>query len=140
MRFLALALALGLAGAASAETAKPKFRWPILGEVHKAKDGRGVDIAAAEGEPVRAAADGEAIYASDELASFGKMIVLRHADDYVTTYAHLSEMMVSPGAKVKRGEVIGKAGHTGDVKGPVLHFELRQGSKTLAPAGFMAPR
>ena len=142
MRRAALALA-ALAAAPARLTPKPrrpKFRWPLIGELLKAKDGAGIDIAAREGEPVHAAGDGEVIYASDELASYGRMIVIRHADDYVTTYAHLSDMAAAKGDKVKRGQIIGKAGKTGDAKTPALHFELRKGDKSLAPVGYLSPR
>ena len=136
-----LALALILGGGAFAENAPlPKFRWPLIGKIEKSRDGRGVDIAAPLGEAVHAAADGEVLYASDELATFGRMIVIRHADDYVTTYAHLSDMTVTKGVKVKRGQIIGKSGKSGEAKRPELHFELRQGQTSLDPVGYLAPR
>ena len=138
---LAVALAAALLGCgALAKDAPPKFRWPLIGKLQKAADGRGVDIVAPEGEAVHAAGDGEVIYASDEIASYGKMIVIRHADDYVTTYAHLQDMAVTKGVQVKRGQIIGKSGKTGDVKQPELHFELRKGETSLAPVGYLSPR
>ena len=140
MRVVALATLIFAAGGALAEDAHPKFRWPLIGQVLKSPDGRGIEIAAPEGEPVHAAADGDVIYAGDELASFGKMIVVRHADDYVTAYAHLSEIAVAKGDKVKRSQIIGKSGRTGDAKAPALHFELRKGDKSLAPVGYLSPR
>ena len=138
---LAVALAAALLGCgALAKDAPPKFRWPLIGKLQKAADGRGVDIVAPEGEAVHAAGDGEVIYASDEIASYGKMIVIRHADDYVTTYAHLQDLAVTKGVQVKRGQIIGKSGKTGDVKQPELHFELRKGETSLAPVGYLSPR
>ena len=138
---LAVALSVALLGwGAWAKEPPPKFRWPLIGKLEKAKDGRGIDIVAPEGEAVHAAGDGEVIYASDEIASFGRMIVVRHADDYVTTYAHLQDMTVTKGVKVKRGQIIGKSGKTGDVKKPELHFELRKGDATLDPVGYLSPR
>ena len=97
----------GTAVSAQDKSAHPMFRWPLIGKVQKAKAG-GLDIAAPEGEAVHAAADGEVIYASDELKTFGRMIVIRHADEYVTAYAYLSEMAVAKGVKVKRGQIVGK--------------------------------
>jgi murein DD-endopeptidase MepM/ murein hydrolase activator NlpD len=117
----------------------PMFRWPIWGKAHKAKEG-GLDIPAPEGEAVHAAADGEVIFASDELQSFGQMIVIHHAGDYTTAYAHLKETTVAKGASVKRGQIIGKSGKTGDAKQPELHFELRKGTKNIDPAGYMTQR
>jgi murein DD-endopeptidase MepM/ murein hydrolase activator NlpD len=137
---LALALAVLTAGGAFAKEApRPKFRWPVIGQIDQAKDGRGVDIAVPVGEAVHAAADGTVIYASDEIASYGQMIVIRHAGDYVTTYAHLSDMAVTKGVAVKRGQIIGKTGRTGDVRRPELHFELRRGETELDPIGFLSP-
>ena len=138
-----LAAALGvalLAGGALAKDAPPKFRWPLIGKLEKAKDGRGIDIVAPEGEAVHAAGDGEVIYASDEIASYGRMIVIRHADDFVTTYAHLQDMAVTKGVKVKRGQIIAKSGKTGDASKPELHFELRKGATPLDPVGYLTPR
>lgn len=143
MRRTGLALAaviFAAGGALAAETPRPKFRWPVIGAVNPAPDGRGVDISIPEGEAVHAAADGQVIYASDEIASYGRMIVIRHAGDYVTTYAHLSGMAVAKGVAVKRGQIIGKTGRTGDASRPLLHFELRRGETQLDPIGFLSPR
>jgi murein DD-endopeptidase MepM/ murein hydrolase activator NlpD len=140
-RALALAAALfAAAGALAKDAPRPKFRWPVIGQIEQAKDGRGVDIAIPVGEAVHAAGDGVVIYASDEIASYGRMIVIRHTGDYVTTYAHLSEMAVTKGVAVKRGQIIGKTGKTGDARRPELHFELRRGETELDPIGFLSPR
>ena len=143
MRRAALALAVALVaagGAFAGDEQRPKFRWPLIGKIDQAKDGRGVDIAVPEGSAVHAAGDGTVIYASSELASYGQMIVIRHAGDYVTTYAHLSDMKVTKGVTVKRGEIIGKSGKSGGVARPVLHFELRKGETQLDPVRFLSPR
>ncbi len=137
----ALAALLLAAGAANGEDAgppggRPLFRWPLIGKVAKGSDGRGLDIVAPEGEPVHAAGDGIVLYAGDELKSFGKMIVIRHADDYATAYAYLSELTVDQGVKVKRGQIIGKSGKTGDAPRAELHFELRKGGSNVDPVGY----
>ena len=141
MRRLGLALAaFAVLAGAQAETERPKFRWPVIGHISKSPDGRGVEIGAPEGEAVHAAADGEVIYAGDEIASYGQMIVIRHAGDFVTAYAHLSALAVAKGAKVKRGDTIGKTGHSGDAKAAGLHFELRQNGAPIDPVGNLSPR
>ena len=138
---LALAAAVLMASGAFAKPGpRPKFRWPVIGQITQAKDGRGVDIAVPVGEAVHAAADGQVIYASNEIASYGQMIVIRHADNYVTAYAHLSAMAVTPGVAVKRGQIIGKTGKSGDARRPQLHFELRRGETELDPIGYLSPR
>ena len=140
MRRLALAAALLAASSAFATTTLPKFRWPVLGKAEPSPDKRGLDIEAPAGEAVHAGADGDVIYARDEIASFGKMVVLRHANGYVTTYAHLSEIAVAEGAAVKRGEILGKTGKTGEARQTGLYFELRLEKRTLDPVGYMSPR
>ena len=143
MRRTAAALAaavLAASGAFARETTRPKFRWPVIGQIDQANDGRGVDISVQQGQAVHAAADGQVIFASDEIATYGRMIVIRHADDYVTTYAHLSDMAVTKGVAVKRGQIIGTSGRTGEANRPMLHFELRRGQTELDPVGFLSPR
>ena len=141
MRRLALAAALLAATTAGfGKTTPPKFRWPVMGKAEKSEDGRGLDIAAPVGEAVHAGADGDVIYARDEIASFGKMVVVRHANGYVTAYAHLSEIEVKEGASVKRGDVLGKTGKTGEAKASGLYFELRLDSRPLDAASYLAPR
>ena len=140
MRRLALAAAFVAATAAFATTTPPKFRWPVMGKAEKSADGRGLDIAAPDGEAVHAGADGDVIYARDEIASFGKMVVVRHVSGYVTTYAHLSRIEAREGAAVKRGDVLGKTGHSGEAKASGLYFELRLDARPLDPVGYLAPR
>lgn len=140
MRRLAVAAALLAAATAFAKTTPPKFRWPVMGKSEKSADGRGIDITAPDGEVVHAGGDGQVIYARDEIASFGKMVVLRHASGYVTTYAHLSDIAVKEGAAVKRGDVLGKTGHSGEAKAAGVYFELRLDSRPLDPVGYLVPR
>ena len=139
MRRLVLAAALLAAAPAFAKTMPPKFRWPVMGKVEKSHDGRGIDIAAPEGEAVHVGGDGDVIYARDEIASFGKMVVVKHPSGYVTTYAHLSEIAVKEGVSVKRGDILGKAGHTGEAKASGVYFELRLNAQPLDPVGYLAP-
>ena len=89
---------------------------------------------------MHAGGDGEVIYARDEIASFGKMVVVKHPSGYATTYAHLSEIAVKEGAAVKRGDIIGKTGHSGEAKASGLYFELRLDARPLDPMGYLAPR
>ena len=86
----------------------------------------GIDLMAAYGSPVRAAAAGDIIFAS-RYYGYGNMVDIRHADGSVTRYAHLSRFATSvrPGTRVTAGQVIGAIGTTGRAHGPHLHFELR---------------
>ena len=143
--FLCAALLFGLTIPAFAQDATSgahnKFRWPLRGPIISVfTEGHdGIDIAAAVGEWVHAAADGVCIYAGDELKSYGKLVLIRHADGYVTAYADNSELEVKEGDEVKRGQIIAKSGDTGDVASPRLHFELRKDGKPIDPTKYLVP-
>jgi murein DD-endopeptidase MepM/ murein hydrolase activator NlpD len=118
----------------------PVFSWPAQGpvitrfgaEVEDRKSD-GIDIAVPEATPIKAADDGVVVYVGSALESYGNLVLVRHADDYVSVYAHAKALRVKPGDKVRRGEVIGESGRTGDVKEPRLHFEVRKGSIPVDP-------
>jgi murein DD-endopeptidase MepM/ murein hydrolase activator NlpD len=83
----------------------------------------GVDLAAAEGQHVYAAGPGTVVFAAAR-GGYGLHVEIRHADGVLTRYAHLSELDVAEGARVQKGDSVGRAGHTGRATGPHLHFEL----------------
>ena len=85
------------------------------------------------GTPVKATEDGVVAYAGDELQAYGNLILIRHANGWVSAYAHNSQLLVKQGQKVKRGQEIARAGNTGTVKQPLLHFELRKGDTPVDP-------
>ena len=141
---LGAVLLLGLTcGAFSqdASNAREKFRWPLRGPIISVfTEGHdGIDIAAAIGEWVRAAADGVCIYAGEDLKSYGKLVLIRHANGYVTAYADNSELEVKEGDTIKRGQIIAKAGASGEVKSPRLHFELRKDGQPVDPVKYLVP-
>ncbi len=120
------------------------FVWPVRGRVltrfGASKDGmrsEGINIAAPEGAPVRAAAEGVVAYAGNELKGYGNLVLIRHPGGWVTAYAHNSELMVKRGERVKRGQVIAKVGKTGSVKSAQLHFELRKGATPVDPMKYL---
>ncbi len=122
-----------------------KFIWPVDGPVissyGRKADGRsndGVNIKAAKGATVRAAENGVVAYAGNELAGYGNLVLIRHADKWMTAYAHLDGMIVAKGATVKRGQAIGTVGQTGSVDSPQLHFEVRRGTEALNPEPYLA--
>jgi murein DD-endopeptidase MepM/ murein hydrolase activator NlpD len=65
------------------------------------------------------------------------MVLLRHADGYMTAYGHNGEILVRKGQKVRRGQIISKVGSTGNVSVPQLHFEIRKGKAAVNPAKFI---
>ncbi len=94
----------------------------------------GVNIAASRGTPVRAAENGIVVYSGNALLGFGNMVLLRHANGYMTAYAHNEAISVSRGDTVRRGQVIATVGSTGNVASPQLHFEVRKGKRAIDPA------
>lgn len=92
----------------------------------------GVDLAAPRGTNVMAALNGEITFAERE-AGYGKLIIIKHANNLETKYAHLSYINVSAGDKIKAGSVIGKVGLTGNTSGPHLHFEVLKNGKHVDP-------
>ena len=123
----------------------PGMRWPVRGKIisgfgPKANGlkNEGINIAVPEGTSIRAAADGVVAYSGNELKGYGNLVLIRHEDGYVTAYAHASELFVKRGDTVKRGDVIAKAGQTGSVSSPQLHFEVRKGAVALDPMKFLS--
>jgi len=106
-------------------------RHPILGynRMHT-----GVDFAAPYGTPLKAAGDG-VISAAGWQGAYGKVVRIRHKDNYETVYAHMSRIptTIKPGAAVRQGQVIGFVGSTGRSTGPHAHFEVRLDGKPMNP-------
>ena len=114
--------------------ASDKLRWPVNGKIitgfGQRNDGThndGINLSVPQGTAVHAAESGVVAYAGSELKGYGNLVLLRHDNGWVTAYAHNDELMVKRGDKVQRGQVIAKAGRTGSVDQPQVHFELRQG-------------
>jgi murein DD-endopeptidase MepM/ murein hydrolase activator NlpD len=121
------------------------FIWPVRGKVissYGPKPGHlhndGINIAAPRGAAVAAAADGTVAYVGNDLASYGNLVLLRHANGLVTAYAHLDRVEVKRGDTVRRGQALGTVGSTGTVANPQLHFEVRRGIESLDPAKYLS--
>ena len=97
----------------------------------------GINIAAARGTPVAAAENGVVVYVGDELKGSGNLILVRHADRWMSAYAHLDKTSVTRGQVLKRGQTIGTVGSSGGVKTPQLHFELRRGTRAINPERYI---
>ncbi len=107
-------------------------RDPIYGT---AKFHEGLDFAAATGTPVFATADA-VVEVAERKSNYGNCIDLDHGYNYMTRYAHLSQILVKPGQHVKRGEMIGKVGSTGKSTGSHLHYEVRFKGEPQNPVNY----
>ena len=132
------------ASAPASEVASGRFRWPARGRViaafGKRPDGThndGINIAVPQGTEVHAAENGRVAYAGNELKGYGNLVLIRHDNGWVSAYAHADQILVKRDDVVKRGQVIARAGKTGTVDQPQLHFELRQGAKPVDPMPHM---
>ena len=96
----------------------------------------GLDIAAPKGTPIKAAAAGTVTFAGTK-GSYGKMVIISHADGVETYYAHCSTLKVSAGAKVSQGQVIAEVGSTGNSTGNHLHLEIRKNGTILNPQHYL---
>jgi hypothetical protein len=96
----------------------------------------GVDLAGARGAPVRAANDGEVVLVRDAYLS-GKSVVLWHGADVYTIYFHLDRIAVPAGAKVRRGQLVGRVGSTGRSTGPHLHWSVRVAGLYVDPESLL---
>jgi murein DD-endopeptidase MepM/ murein hydrolase activator NlpD len=96
----------------------------------------GIDLAAPEGTPIRAAAGGVVLYAGTQ-RGYGNLVILRHEDGLITIYAHNQKNLVREGDRLRTGEELGLVGRTGRATGPHCHFEVRQGTKPRDPLLFL---
>lgn len=97
----------------------------------------GINIKAPKGTAVRAAENGVIAYTGNEMSGYGNLILVKHADRYMTAYAHMDKMLVKKGDVVKAGQSIGTVGATGGVDSSQLHFEVRKGTEALNPDKFL---
>ena len=116
------------------------FAWPLRGRILIGFGPRGgglhndgINIAAPAGTPVRAAESGIVAYAGNELRGFGNLLLIRHAGNWMTAYAHSRVLLVRRGDRVRRGQTIARVGSTGNVSRPQLHFEIRKGDEAVNP-------
>ena len=116
-----------------------QFIWPVVGPISQyAHDGHvALDIAVPLGTPIKAADRGTVVMAGWSSVGYGFRVVIDHGIDYVTLYAHLSDIYVKPGQVVGKGQIIGVSGANGNVTGPHLHFELRDFGQLVDPLALL---
>jgi len=116
-------------------------RGPIVmgfGRTDNGRQNEGIDYAVPEGTDVRAAEDGVVAYAGDDSKGYGKLLLVRHSNGFITAYAYASELLVGTGDGVRRGQVIAKSGQTGSTPAPRLHFEIRRDTVPVDPLRYLS--
>jgi murein DD-endopeptidase MepM/ murein hydrolase activator NlpD len=103
---------------------------------HRARFHAGIDISGNTGDPVYAAADGTVTHAARD-GDHGNNILISHGNGITTHYSHLSKILVKPGDKVRKGDIIGKMGSTGRSTGPHLHYEVYVGGEHVDPKPYL---
>ncbi len=121
-------------------SANGRFAWPIRGAIvarygTQANGARldGIEIAGREGDAIAAAADGDVVYAGSDLAAYGTLVLVRHADNYVTAYGFARRALVREGQRVRAGQAIAELGSRGDGHARLL-FQVRHGAHAVDPA------
>ncbi len=137
----------GPSDAQVSQMGKGRFQWPLRGEILSdfgskpaGQRNDGINIQAEAGAAVRSAADGDVVYAGDQVPGFGNLVLIKHADGWVTAYGHLSRVDVKMQQKVTQGQQIGQAGSSGGVPEPQVHFEVRYAPNPLERARPVDPK
>jgi len=123
----------------AAAPATEGFIWPAKGKVIAAFEqtrGKGVDIDGRVGDPIVAAAKGKVTYVGSGIRGLGKLLIIQHSDEYLTVYAHTSQILVKEQQVVDRGQKIAEIG-TSDADRPMLHFQIRKLGRPLDPKQFL---
>ncbi len=124
-----------------AANTKIRWQWPKRGKVLSRFSGatglnKGVDIDGKLGESVTAAAAGVVVYSGSGLRGYGKLLIIKHSERFLSAYAHNSELLVKEGTHVQRGQRIAKVGSTGTTRNK-LHFEIRRDGKPVDPLRYL---
>jgi len=128
----------------SPQNAQLSWNWPANGTLLAKFSGpqalnTGIDISGKKGEPVLAAESGTVVYAGSGLRGYGKLIIVKHNENYLSAYAHNQELLVAEQESVKAGQKIAEIGSTGTDR-VKLHFEIRLNGKPVDPLRYLPKR
>lgn len=117
------------------------WRWPLEGKVIngfslKNPINKGIDIAGKSGDKVVAAADGVVVYAGGNLRGYGKLVIIKHSDNYLSAYGNNRRLLVKEGDKVSAGKAIARVGSSASDQ-EMLHFEIRRDGKPENPLSYL---
>ena len=128
-------------GLPSADGDKVDWTWPAKGKVTATftDAGKGIDITGTKGEAVLAAASGRVVYSGTGLRGYGKLVILKHNETWLSAYAHNEKLLVSEGDVVKKGQKIAEMGAS-DTDSVKLHFEIRKLGSPVDPLKLLPPQ
>lgn len=114
------------------------WAWPVSGKVISrfTEASKGIDISGRMGQPVYASAPGKVVYAGSGLRGYGKLVIIKHNNAYLSAYAHNREILVKEGQTVAKGQQIAEMGNT-DADQVKLHFEIRRYGKPVDPLKYL---
>ncbi|MFN5880513.1 MAG: murein hydrolase activator EnvC family protein, partial [Burkholderiales bacterium] len=117
------------------------FAWPVPGRMLQGytETGKGIALSGNTGEPVFAAAEGRVIFSGSGPRGYGNLIIVKHANELLSVYAHNSKLLVKEGQSVARGDRIAELGDSGGST-PRLHFEIRRQGKPVDPLPYLPRR
>jgi lipoprotein NlpD len=111
----------------------------VTGSFSEADNRKGVDISGKLGQPIFASAPGKVVYSGSGLRGYGKLLIVKHNNTYISAYAHNDQLLVKEGDTVTRGQKIAEMGNTDSEGGKVeLHFEVRRFGKPVDPANYLS--
>ena len=118
-----------------------RWQWPIKGKVveyfsNREQGNKGIDITGRRGSKIRATAKGKVVYAGSALRGYGKLIIIKHNDDYLSAYAHNDRILVKEQQQINRGDIISTMGDT-EANKVMLHFEIRFRGKSVNPLNYL---
>lgn len=127
-----------------AEWSAPVWSWPVSGSILSSFQGnnglnKGIDLGGKLGEPVLAAASGEVVYSGSGLRGYGKLLIIKHNETFLSAYAHNHRLLVNEGDVVKAGQKIADMGSSGTDR-VKLHFEIRRDGTPVDPLKFLPRR
>jgi len=118
---------------------KINWQWPTIGKLVKSSSPiskKGLDIAGKKGQLIKASASGDVVYSGSGLLGYGRLIIIKHNETYLSAYAHNSVLMVKEGDSVSGGQQIAKMGQDGNGQ-VLLHFEIRKNGDPVNPATYL---
>ncbi len=120
--------------------ARGKWKWPANGTAVKtSSNGDGLNISGKLGAPVFASAPGRVVYQGSGLRGYGKLIIIKHSDEYLSAYAHNDKLLVQEGQQVRQGQQIAEMGKTGTDR-VMLHFQIRRNGTPVNPFKLLPKR